>query len=65
MSAVQNKIPEEATEESFGRMEIERKTYMPLDTVTVHITGRKKGDSRCTIRVCDTEQKQYAELYVR
>jgi len=52
-------------EGAFGRIDTDKHTYRPLDTVTVRITGRTKGDDRCTIRVCDPEQELYFETEVR
>jgi hypothetical protein len=52
-------IRPQATEGAFGRLSTDAKTYRPLDTVTVKIRGRDKGDKKCVIRVCDPEQRQY------
>jgi len=49
----------EATEGQYGRIETDKFTYRPLDTVIVKITGRDSGDSKCTVRVCDPEQEEY------
>jgi hypothetical protein len=43
----------------YGNLVTDRKRYQPLDAVTVTITGRAKGDTRCTIRVCDTDLREY------
>ncbi len=48
-----------ATESSFGGLATDAPTYRPLDTVTVLIKARAKGDERCMIRVCDPEQRSY------
>jgi hypothetical protein len=54
-------IRPEATESAFGRLMTDAGAYRPLDTVTVEIQGRARGDSRCTIRVSDSEQRPYVE----
>ncbi len=49
------------TEGAYGRLETDAVVYKPLDTVTVKITGRAKGDTECAIRVADPEQRTYFE----
>ncbi len=57
-------IPLEATEKQFGRLETDARIYRPLDTVTVRVTGRAKGDARCLVRVGDPVQRVYFEAEV-
>ena len=52
-------IPPEATEAAYGGLATNARTYRPLDTVTVSVTARLKGDDHCTIRVCDPDQRPY------
>lgn len=54
----------QATESAFGGLATDRVGYHPLDTVTVSIKGRASGDTHCTIRVCDPEQRPYFEADV-
>ena len=48
----------QATEGTYGGIATNAARYQPLDTVTVHVTGRAAGDDCCIIRVCDPEQQQ-------
>ncbi|RLD09534.1 MAG: hypothetical protein DRI44_08270, partial [Chlamydiae bacterium] len=50
-----------ATESAFGGLETDAAAYHPLETVTIRIKARARGDSQCTIRVCDPEQHPYFE----
>ncbi len=50
-----------AVEGRYGRIETDRKTYRPLETVQLSITGRAAGDATCRIRVADPLQKTYFE----
>jgi len=61
MKSKSGQIPSQAVEGAFGRIFTDKKTYRPLDTVTVHIRGRDRGDKKCTVRVCDPGQRQYFE----
>jgi hypothetical protein len=53
-----------ATEAAFGSLDLDGRSYRPLDTVAVRIGGRAKGDERCRIRVCDPNQRCYFETEV-
>ena len=48
-------------ESQYGRLETDRQTYRPLDTVRLNITGRAKPDTTCRIRVADPQQHTYFE----
>ena len=54
-------IRPEATVGAFGVLSTDAKVYRPLDTVTVGVRGRAKGDTKCRIRVCDPNQRPYFE----
>ena len=63
--------PLEATERRFGRLRTDRTEYEPLDTVTLTITGRDpaatsdgRGDTRCSVRVADSNLGTYFEAEV-
>lgn len=58
-------VRQEATESAFGRVETDSRSYQPLDTVTVTVTGRGKGDKQGIIRVCDPERQAYFEARVK
>jgi hypothetical protein len=49
---------------AFGWISADRSSYRPLDTVTLRIEGRAAGDTTCTIRVHDPEQRRYFEREV-
>jgi len=53
--------PLEATPGAFGGLDTDSPSCRPLDTVTVHVQGRARGDERCTVRVCDPDQQPYFE----
>jgi hypothetical protein len=53
-----------AVESVYGRLETDAMIYRPLDTVTVTILGRAKGEPECTLRVADPEQRTYFETKV-
>jgi hypothetical protein len=54
----------EATLRAYGDLCVDRDEVQPLDTVTVRISGRAKGDERCSIRVEDGELQAYFESEV-
>ncbi len=47
-----------------GNLTTEKPCYQPLDVVRVTIHGRDAGDTQCTLRVCDPQQKTYLEKQV-
>jgi hypothetical protein len=49
---------------AYGELATDRRTYRPLDPVTVTVRGRDAGDTAARLRVCDPEQRVYAELDV-
>lgn len=49
------------TEGAYGALYTDRAQYQPLDRVRVRIHGRDSGDTRCRIRVHDSEQVPYFE----
>jgi hypothetical protein len=49
---------------AYGVLDTDAKSYRPLDTVKVQITGRATPDKSCKIRVCDPNQKAYFETEV-
>ena len=51
--------PPTCTVGAYGTLALDARSYRPLDVVTVNVGGRAKGDSRCTIRVCDPNQREY------
>lgn len=51
--------PPACTVGAYGVLALDARSYRPLDVVTVTVSGRVQGDSRCTIRVCDSEQREY------
>jgi hypothetical protein len=57
-------LPAEATVGQFGTLTTDVRSCGPLDTVTVRVGGRAKGDVRGRIRVCDPEQRAYFEVEV-
>ena len=46
---------------AFGTLTTNARVYRPLDTVTVRIGARAKGETTCRIRVCDPNQRPYFE----
>ncbi|MCK5527290.1 MAG: hypothetical protein KAJ05_09080 [Candidatus Latescibacteria bacterium] len=54
----------EATMGAFGDLTTDRRSYQPLDTVTVRITGRDSRDQQCKIKVCDDQLCAYHEADV-
>lgn len=50
-------IHPQATEGAYGRLETDAPQYRPLDTITVTIRGRDRGDTSCTLKACDPEQR--------
>ena len=58
------RVRSEATVGRFGTVRTDARQYRPLDTVTVTVGGRAKGDGKCRIRVCDSNQKPYFETEV-
>lgn len=46
---------------SYGDLTTDARAYRPLDTVTVLIRGRDKGDTEAWIRVADPNQRTYFE----
>lgn len=58
-------IPAPATTAgAFGTLHLDASRFAPLDRVKVRIEGRAAGDTKCTIRVADANQKQYFEREV-
>ena len=58
------RVRPEATMGAYGDLTTDRRSYRPLDQVTVRITGRNRGDRRCRIRVCDAQLCAYHEANV-
>jgi hypothetical protein len=56
-----SQVPAETTEAAFGSLKTDSPVYRPLDTVTVQIGARAKGEATCRIRVCDPNQRLYFE----
>jgi hypothetical protein len=48
-------------ESRYGRLETDRRTYRPLDTVRVTVEARAQNETRCRIRVADPQQRVYFE----
>lgn len=48
----------------YGEVSTDARVYRPLDTVTVRVKGRSKGDTACRIRAADPEQRTYFEAEV-
>lgn len=59
-----SRAPIEVTMSAYGDLITDRKSYRPLDRVTVQIKGRYSGDSQCRIRVCDAQLKLYYETEI-
>lgn len=55
------RVRPEATVGVYGTLATDAPEYRPLDQVTVRVGGRAQGDTRCRIRVCDSNQRQYFE----
>ncbi len=55
------KVREEATMGAYGDLFTDQRRYRPLDTVTVTVQGRSKGDERATIKVLDARLEPYYE----
>ncbi len=53
-----------AIESQYGRIETDRQTYRPLETVRVTIAGRARGDATARVRVTDPSQRVYFEKNV-
>ena len=58
---VSYKVRFEATISAYGDLVTDRRSYRPLDKVTVQIIGRDRGDERCRIRVHDASLQSYYE----
>ena len=58
------RVRPEATESAFGTIVTDGARYRPLDTATVRISARAGGDTHCTVRLCDPEQRPYVESEV-
>lgn len=57
-------VPPATTVRAYGDLWTDRDEYQPLDTVTVSIIGRAKGDDRCHVRVEDAALRPYFEAEV-
>ncbi len=55
------RVRPQATMGAYGDLTTDRRSYAPLDQVTVRITGREGGDRRCRIRVSDAQLHAYHE----
>jgi len=53
-----------ATLAAYGDLDVERDAYEPLETVTVTIRGRAKGDESCFILIEDAARRPYFEAEV-
>lgn len=51
--------PPSCLESAYGRIETTVPRYRPLEWVTVKVWGRAQGDSTCTVKVCDPDQREY------
>lgn len=58
------RVRPEATMGAYGDLFTDQRRYRPLDTVTVTVQGRDKGDDRATIKVLDARLEPYFEAVV-
>ncbi len=63
-STKSHNVRPEATLAAYGDLRVERDAYAPLETVTVTIHGRAKGDESCLILIEDAARRPYFQAEV-